>query len=142
MSAGRHAQVLQSVEQRVELNHPVEQGRLGEVCSEAQDDVRLCLLLARKPCHHLAYPVCRFRPAVGIGEQQVVVLCGFGTEGDSQLLGGCHLCAKRHERQLEVAIALLPELQKSTRVIHTAVVDHNHLIFGIILREQCLHIVA
>ena len=35
MSAGRHAQVLQSVEQRVELNHPVEQGRLGEVCSEA-----------------------------------------------------------------------------------------------------------
>ena len=84
----------------------------------------------------------RFRPAIGVGKQQVVVLCGFGSEGDCQLLGGCHLCTERHERQLEVSVALLPELQKSTRVIHTAVVDHNHLIFGIILREQRLHIVA
>ena len=86
--------------------------------------------------------MCGLRSAVGIGEQQVIVLCGFGAEGDSEFLGRAYFCSGRHEGQFEIPVALLPILKVGTRIVDTAVVHNNHFKLGIVLREQGLQVVA
>ena len=98
MTAEGCSEVVQTVEQRIETHEAVHVSFIIEIRTKAQDDV------FRSLRHHRADPVVRLRPAVGVGQQQSIILRRFGTKRQRQFFRRTDPCAHGNECHMQARI--------------------------------------
>ena len=137
MSAERRSQKVQSVEERIVPNQTVDMSLVFKIRTKTEHD----LFAFRKTRHHRADPSVRFGHAVGICEQQKIILRRFGCQGKCQFFRRPHTRTVRNERHMQPCILRHIALHHIARVVFRTVIHHDHLVRRIILRQQRLQVV-
>ena len=127
------AQIVRTVGQIVVLLKQAEHGVLSVQPAVAQHDFGLLL---RVSLHHAAQPLHVLWSAVGVGQQQYIVLRTFDAYGEGVFLAleEVHVLAERHH--LQVGIVVLEQLEHEPGVVAAQIVHHNHLEVRVVLFEQ------
>ena len=109
-----------------------------EIRTETQHhlSIRIC-----KTAHHFSDPSIRFRTAVGIRQQDIIIMRCLDSDCQGQFLTTYHTCSLRNKRMIEFCTLTSILLQYHTRLIFASIIHNDYFILWIILCQKIMQII-